>query len=158
MRVLIDTNVLVDFLTRRPSYYEDARSIIQACQEKQIDGYMAAHSVPDMFYILRKDYPVSSRRAMLKYLCGLLTVSAIDGEKLMQALNEESFDDFEDCLQVQCAKSFQANYIITRNEKDFTGSPIPCIAPDAFCREYLNPGENSPKQETEQGKTPREIP
>ena len=58
----------------------------------------------------------------------------IDKEKILNALSDEPFSDFEDCLQKECAVAFQADYIVTRNCDDFKSSRIPCIEPLAFCK------------------------
>ena len=56
MKILIDTNILIDFLMKRPLFYDDARKVIQLCMNKKIEGCIAAHSVMNIFYILRKDF------------------------------------------------------------------------------------------------------
>ena len=58
MKILIDTNILIDFLMKRPLFYDDSRKVIQLCMNKKIDGCIAAHSVMNIFYILRKDFTV----------------------------------------------------------------------------------------------------
>ena len=55
-RILVDTNVLLDYLLTREPFYEDAEKIVLACVEGKVKGCIAAHSVPNMFFILRKDY------------------------------------------------------------------------------------------------------
>ena len=62
-------------------------------------------------------------------MCRFLAVAGLDKELLVSALENESFTDVEDCLQAECAKEFGADYIVTRNVKDFTGSSIPAITP-----------------------------
>ena len=141
--MLIDTNVLIDFIAVREPYYAEALRIIDACDRYVIEGCIAAHSVPDIYYILRKSIPVNDRKEILKSLCSILTVEALDGHKIMNALCDEVFADFEDCLQTQCAVAFDADYIITRNGTDFTGSIIPVISPDMFCRYFLDKGDNN---------------
>ena len=86
-----------------------------------------------MFFILRKDFSVEDRRLVLKDICVLFTVVGIDNFKLMSALDNLDFKDFEDCLQMECAKSFQADYIVTRNIEDYKNSSVPCIVPEQFC-------------------------
>lgn len=96
---------------------------------------MAAHSITDMFYILRKDYKESGvRRIMIKSLFDILDISGIDKDILLNALNRESFEDFEDCVQDECAKSCGADYIVTRNIKDFEHSKVQAITPDDFLK------------------------
>ena len=66
MRVLIDTNILVDLLLGREPYYDIAYDILTMCADKKIYGYLAAHSVPNLFYILRKFLTKEERREVIK--------------------------------------------------------------------------------------------
>ena len=106
--------------------------MVQLCAERKVQGSIAAHSISNMFYILRKDLPEAERRDALLQLCKIFNVVGIDQEKLENALQNALFTDFEDCLQAECAITANADYIITRNEKDFTGSKIPVVAPAEF--------------------------
>lgn len=132
MRVLIDTNVILDALTGRRPYFDIADKILKLCSDGEIEGYMAAHSIPNMFYILRKDLSENDRREVLLSLCDILTVEGIDGAKILSALKNSKFADLEDCLQDECAVSISAEYIVTRNIKDYANSKIPAILPDQF--------------------------
>ena len=76
MVVLIDTNVLLDFLLGREPYFSNADRIIKLCAEQKIQGFMAAHSIPNMFYILRKDMSEETRREVLLNLCLCLQKSS----------------------------------------------------------------------------------
>ncbi len=132
MRVLIDTNVLLDVLMGRQPYFDIADQIIKLCSNKIIEGYMAAHTVPDMFYILRKSMSDEERREALKYMCQIVRVEGIDSYKIFSAIDNRDFSDLEDCIQEECAVAISADYIVTRNVKDFAASRIPAIMPDAF--------------------------
>lgn len=134
MRVLLDTNILIDYISFRPSFTDDAQTILKLCMEKQIDGCIAAHSVMNTFYILRKNLTADERRNALSDLCSLLTVIGIDKAKILSSLENDDFSDVEDCLQTECAKEFSADYIITRNIRDFQSSTIPAILPDEFLK------------------------
>ena len=92
-------------------------------------GCIAAHTVSNIFFILRKVYSVKERRDILNSICQLFEVESINKEKIIRGLNNDKFSDFEDCLQMECAISFQAEYIVTRNIDDFKGSSIACILP-----------------------------
>jgi predicted nucleic-acid-binding protein len=131
-KILIDTNVLLDYLLMREPFQEDANKIVKLCADKKVKGCIAAHSIADIFYILRKDYDISERRKMLIHICKIFDIEAIDKIKLCQALDNEEFSDFEDCLQAECAESYGANYIITRNLRDFSNSDIPAVMPSTF--------------------------
>lgn len=132
-RILVDTNVLLDYLLIREPFYEDAEKIVHACVEGTIKGCIAAHSISDMFFILRKDYNTKERREVLSSLCAIFDVEGIDKAKLLSALQNEDFSDFEDCLQMECAKAYNAEYIVTRNLSDYKTSEIQAILP----RDYL---------------------
>ena len=73
MIVLVDTNVIMDFMMKREPYAEDAIRIIDLCNRKRLTGYIAAHTISNLFYILRKDFTVSQRKEMLTALCGIFT-------------------------------------------------------------------------------------
>lgn len=134
MRVLIDTNVLLDFLLGREPYFSNADRIIKMCADRKIQGFMAAHSVPNMFYILRKDMSEEARREVLLNLCDILAVEGIDSVKIVAALKNSTFSDLEDCLQSDCAKRIKADYIITRNMKDFEHAEVSAILPEDFLK------------------------
>ena len=133
-RILVDTNVLLDYLLTREPFYEDAKKIVHACVEGTVKGCIAAHSISNMFFILRKDYNAKERREILVNLCSIFDVEGIDKAKLLSGLQNEVFSDFEDCLQMECAKAYNAKYIVTRNIDDYKTSEIKAILP----KDYLN--------------------
>jgi predicted nucleic-acid-binding protein len=134
LAVLIDTDVLLDFLTDRGSFTKNAKEIIKKAQEKSVNAFLAAHSITNIFYILRKVYSVSERKQRLIDLCRSISVAGIGHKEILNALENNNFDDVEDCLQEECAKAINANYIITRNIEDYTHSEIPAILPEKFLR------------------------
>ena len=131
-KVLVDTNVLLDYLLMREPFYEDSYKIVSDCVEGKLDGCIAAHSISNMFFILRKEFDIKERREILISICKIFTVEGIDFEKILAGLYNEDFSDFEDCLQMECAKAFGAEYIITRNVADYQNSEIPPVTPQEF--------------------------
>ncbi len=131
-RILVDTNVLLDYLLTREPFYEDAEKIVLACVEGKVKGCIAAHSVPNMFFILRKDYNAGERREALLNLCRIFDIEGIDKAKLLSGLQNGDFSDFEDCLQMECAKAYGAEYIVTRNIDDYKTSEIKAILPKDY--------------------------
>lgn len=132
MVILIDTNVALDFMTMRQPFYDDARNIIRLCANERIQGFIAFHSLPNIFYILRKSYSDADRRSMLKKLCLVLQVTGASHEKVCDAIERDDFLDFEDCLQDECAKEVSADFIVTRNIGDFRCSKVKAIKPHDF--------------------------
>lgn len=69
MIILIDTNIILDVLLKRNPYADEAQIIMTKCANREIIGYLAAHSIPNLFYILRKTYTQKERRRFIKNLC-----------------------------------------------------------------------------------------
>lgn len=129
MAVLIDTNVIVDFLITREPYFESSSKVMEKCAARELKGYIAFHSVPNLWYILRK-IPEEKRRKWLTDICGFLQTAGVNHDEVLRAIKMEKFKDFEDCLQDRCAKKVDAKYIITRNTEDFSESEVPAISPE----------------------------
>ena len=134
MRILIDTNVLIDYISKREPYFFNAEQIITLCANEKIYGCIAEHSVMDAIYITRKEYSIDERKNILKKICLILDVVGVDKYKIINSLSNDKFTDIEDCLQMKCAKEFFADYIVTRNIKDFKNSVIKPIMPDEFLK------------------------
>jgi len=129
LTVLIDTDVLIDFLTDRGALTKTAKEIMQKTKENKINAFLAAHSVTNIFYILRKIYSVSERKQRLLNLCRFISIVEIGNTLLFKALLNDDFNDVEDCLQAECAMAINADYIVTRNIKDYAHSAIPAVLP-----------------------------
>jgi len=121
----------LDYLLDRQPFAESAAQLLAVCEEKKVRGCIAAHSVVNIFYILRGRHSARQKKEILRGLCEAFIVVGIDPYKIFYALEDIEFDDLEDCLQAECAKEFHANYIITR-DGDFAVSAIPALEPDAF--------------------------
>ena len=133
LKILIDTNVLLDFLSKREPFWGDATKIIKLCKN-DIDGFIAAHSIVNLFYILRKHWSINERKSKLLKFCKVFHIVNIDNNKIISALENNDFEDFEDCLQDECAVAFNADYIVTRNLKDFKNSKIKALSPNEFLK------------------------
>ena len=133
MVVLIDTNVIIDFLITREPYFESSSKVMEKCAVRELEGYIAFHSVSNLWYILRK-IPEDKRRKWMLDICGFLEVVGVSHDEVLKAIKMDKFKDFEDCLQDRCAKNVGAKYIITRNIDDFGESEIPAISPDNFLK------------------------
>ena len=131
-KILLDTNILLDYLLMREPFYDNPSEIVRRCVDGIYRGCVAAHSISNMFFILRKDYTAKERREILSSLCTIFDVEGIDKAKLLSGLANEDFSDFEDCLQMECAKSYGADYIVTRNVSDYSVSDIKAILPSQY--------------------------
>jgi len=118
IKVLIDTNIIIDFFSEREPFYKDAEIVFQEINGKQISGYISASAVTDIFYLLRKAkgnlYAVN---CILK-LIQIIEILSIDKQIIVDALFL-NWVDFEDAVQAQTAIENEIDIIITRNTKDF---------------------------------------
>ena len=115
-------------------YADNAKKILEKCAAREVTGILAAHSIPNMFYIFRKNYSQDERRFLLKNLCNIFKISDLNAKKILAALENEKFVDFEDCLQEECAVESMADYIVTRNPADFANSRVKVILPEEFLK------------------------
>ncbi|MCL1955894.1 MAG: PIN domain-containing protein [Fibromonadales bacterium] len=132
MVALIDTDVLIDALVRREPFDKEAKEILEKCYDKTITGFVAAHSFTNMFYILRKVYSIDEMKQLLLNLSKIVNIVKIDELLIVNSLKNSLFSDVEDCLQAECAKVVNADYIVTRNIADFKNSFVSAISPSDF--------------------------
>ena len=130
--VLIDTNIFIDVLQDRIPFTDNSQAVIGLVTQKKIKGAVAAHSITNLWYILRKTHSDEERKNYLLSLFELFDVVSIDKNRLVAALEKSDFKDFEDCLQDECAYAINADYIITRNAKDFESSMVKALTPEEF--------------------------
>ncbi len=128
MKILIDTNVILDVLCNRKDFVEDSLRVFKYCEANQITGYISALSVPNIVYIMRKELDNERIKDILVTLTSLFTVVDLRETDLTKAVDLE-FPDYEDALQSVCASRAKVNYIVTRNIKDFRNSAVPAIKP-----------------------------
>lgn len=128
MKVLIDTNVILDVLCKRPEFYENSAKIFKLCEIKKISGIVSALSVPNIVYIMRKELDGEKISDILEKLSLIFTIADLKGDDLRKAV-KLGFKDYEDALQSVCASRVRADYIVTRNTSDFTGSKVTAVSP-----------------------------
>jgi predicted nucleic acid-binding protein len=133
MRVLIDTNVILDILMKRAGFYENSSRVLRLCEIKRDEGYVSATTVTDVHYFLRKGLGREQTRETMKTLFAIIDVAAVTKADIHRAFAYD-MADYEDAVQAACAKRIGAERIVTRNAKDFKGSPVMAVTPDIHTR------------------------
>lgn len=128
MKVLIDTNILLDVLCNRTEFAEVSAKVFKLCEVKKIDGYISALSIPNIVYIMRKELDAEKTRDVLEKLSLIFTIADLKADDIKKAAHM-NFNDYEDALQSACASRIKADFIITRNIKDFINSRVTAITP-----------------------------
>ena len=135
MKVLFDTNVIIDFINNR-SEAKYAEEVLLMSFMSKIDGYITPKSVIDIRYII-KQYVNNEEltRFIIKNTISSLTIVDILSDDIYAAF-ESNMNDFEDAVLVNNAERYDIDYIITNNLKDFVGSPIKALSPKQFLDIY----------------------
>lgn len=134
MNVLIDTNVVLDAMLSRSPFAEAAQKLFIMAAEEKINAYVTASSITDIYYLLHRHLRDNKRcrQEIFKIIkiFGILDVTGSDCEKAL----ELPMPDYEDALLAACAKRGKMECIVTRNVKDFEGSPVKAVLPDDFLK------------------------
>ena len=127
-RVLLDTNVVLDWLLDRKPWSGEAPPLWQACDSHQIIVYIPASVLTDIFYIVRRQRDADFARQVVSHLLWVFRIVSVDKLILLHA-NHLPGDDFEDNVAIACAEIAQCDYIVTRNPMDFQHSSIKAVDP-----------------------------
>ena len=134
--VLIDTDVLLDFLYEREPFGKDSAEILNLCDLNKISGWLTPVILSNVYYILRKSYPHSAVVVKLRELLKILNVLSMNKDTVLSALNSE-FTDFEDAMQNYAAEyNGEIDFVITRNIKDYKNSSLKVLIPNDFLSQY----------------------
>lgn len=134
-RVFLDTNILLDYQEGRSNEVAAIESLFDASLDNVVELCIAAHSLPNIFYIIRKDYTVEERKQIVLNLNALCTVIPINEESIENAVNSNYTDDLEDALQIQCAMDGSCDYFLSRDVKLLKKSPVKAMLPHELAAE-----------------------
>ena len=127
--ILVDLNVVLDVLQHRQPHYEYSARVLDAVSREQVAGVLAAHSVTTLFYFLARYQDNQVATTAISRLLSSFTVAAVDDQTIRTAL-AWGWRDFEDAVQMAAAMGAHADYVITRNPRDFKTRPIPVLQPE----------------------------
>ena len=134
-KLLIDTDVILDFFFDRKPYSDFASQLFSLCESKRVMGLITPVICSNVYYILRQTAPHDKVIEKLKQLLMILNVLPMDGEVVLQALNS-GFWDFEDALQNAAAiRAKHINAILTRNVKDYKKSELSIMTPEDYLKQ-----------------------
>lgn len=130
-KVLFDANVVLDVLTKREPHYAKSWSAWALVEQRQVIGFLAAHSVTTIYYLVAKNLNRTEARSAIKQLTQVFQIATVDQAVIHQALTLE-WPDFEDAVQMAAALNVNADYLLSRNPTDFKDTPIPVLSPLNF--------------------------
>ena len=127
-QVLFDLNIILDVLQERENFYEFSARLLAYAETGVIQGWLAAHSVTTLFYLIAKDKSPEQARVTLTSLLQFLKIAPVSQETIEQALNLP-YRDFEDAVQMMAALQVHADYLVTRNVRDYQPAPMEVVQP-----------------------------
>ena len=133
MKILLDTNIILDYALVRQPFYDLADRIFARIEQKQIIGYVSASTVSDLYYIMRKPRGKEWTLKFLKQLSNFCQIATIDSEMVNEALNRH-YKDFEDDLQYYVAIYNNLDAIVTRNPEDFPANALKILTPEQLLK------------------------
>lgn len=127
MRVLLDTNILLDALLEREPFVREAEALFEAIESHQIEGYVTATTLTDIFYIVRKAKGVAiAKQAVSRILVGM-HICTVE-RSILEAAISSLLPDFEDAVQIACALNENLEAIITRDTQDFADASLQILS------------------------------
>ncbi len=138
MRVLIDTNVVLDLLQEREPFVENAARLFERIDAGEIEGFITATTITNIYYIVRKVAGRVVAQDAIAQILSDLNICSVDLNVLEQAL-ALNFEDFEDAVQYACAVVHNLDAIVTRDLSGFVNAEIPVVLPENL--ETISGGE-----------------
>ena len=128
MRVLIDSNIVLDFLLQREPFFQDAELLVQAIDSGRVVGYVTATTLTDIFHIARRHTRniARARQAVSETLTTMAICSV--NRAVLEAAIGSGLADFEDAVQIACAVAEGLDAILTRDTQVFLSSPAPALS------------------------------
>ncbi|MFR8171292.1 MAG: type II toxin-antitoxin system VapC family toxin [Marvinbryantia sp.] len=128
MKLLIDANILLDVLQNREPHVQASSVVWKLCETEKAKGYVSALTFANLVYIMRKELDPKKIEETLKALSLIFEFADFNVSDLTHAAELE-WDDFEDAVQSVTAERVHADYIITRNVRDFAKSKVVAFTP-----------------------------
>ena len=135
MRLLLDINILLDVAFQRPG--EPATAQIIARCGREHEAWLAWHSVATLAYLIERQDSAAQARDFVRGLLGWVDVAVTQRSDAQRAL-DWPMPDYEDALQAAAAVACGAQIIITRNVRDFKGSPVAAMTPEGFIQQHMS--------------------
>lgn len=135
MKVMLDTNVVLDLLFEREQFADDARAIFELVESRKISGYLCATAVTTIYYLVAKTLDKPSADDVISKLLRLFDIAEVDKKVLLQALLIGD-KDYEDSVVYSSAEFAKIDKIITRDKNGFAKSKVVAISPKEFLGKF----------------------
>lgn len=131
MKVFLDSDVLIDYLTAREPFLEEIKIIIQKGIRKEISLFTSSLIIANIHYFISKAENAKQAIYKIDKLTSFIKILNVGEAEILESLKSK-FTDFEDSIQSSCATNSKMDILITRNIKDFKHSKLPILTPQEF--------------------------
>ncbi|SMO58377.1 PIN domain-containing protein [Saccharicrinis carchari] len=131
-KLFVDTNIVIDLLSRREPFFEEAATLFSLADKKRIELTISSLTIANTSYVLLRQMDSNKAKSILRKLRLIVKILPLDDKIVGLALNDETFSDFEDGLQYFTAIENIQELIITRNLRDFKNSKLPTMTAKQF--------------------------
>lgn len=135
MRVVVDTNIVLDVLLEREPFVNAAVDIFSLAEQSKVVAFLCATTITTVDYLLTRSLPVSAARDALRKLISIFEIAAVNRPVIERALGSK-ISDFEDAVLAEAGLMAGADSIVTRNTKDFAGSALKVFEPSEFLAQF----------------------
>lgn len=136
MKLLIDTNVVLDVLLKRDPFFQTAAEVLNLSQRNDVREYISASAVTDLYYIAHRQLrDKAAAKDLIKRLLQVVAVAAVSERELISALKLD-WNDFEDSVQYSVALLNEMDGLVTRNPKDYVNAEIPIWEPEQILQTF----------------------
>jgi predicted nucleic acid-binding protein len=146
MKVLVDTNIILDVLLKRDGLYAESFEIFRLAEQRNITGCVSSSAITDIFYLVHKTQKnIDAVYQIIEDMSAVFTIAPVFESTINNALALH-WKDFEDAVQYSTAKENEADCIVTRNKDDYESADIPCLSPGGFLA-FFKPPETAPEDQ-----------
>jgi len=129
LKVMVDTNVVLDVLLAREPFVDSAAEIFGLIEQSKLEGFLCATTITTVDYLLTQSITGAESRRALQHLMELFELAPINRPVIEEALRSR-ISDFEDAVVEQAARLAGVDIIVTRNTKDFRKSDVKTLDPE----------------------------
>jgi len=135
VKILLDTNVVLDLLLSRTPFMEEVREIFILTENKEVDGYLCATTVTTLHYLVEKERNTTEANEIIEMLLKLFEVTEVNKAVLQSACIQNGID-YEDAVIYSSCEINSIDYIITRDKRGFANAKTPVLTPKEFLAFY----------------------
>lgn len=129
MRILFDTNIILDVLLNRKRFVELSSNLVGMVENNTIEGYLCATTITTLDYLIAKTINKKQAKIEIKKLLTIFNIASVNATVIELSVNSK-FDDFEDAVQYYSGECCRVEGLVTRNTKDYKNTKLPIYTPD----------------------------